>query len=184
MASSVLDPLAERLRRRIRDIPDFPQAGILFKDITPVLTDAELFAAVIRRLANDFREIGIDQVVGIEARGFIFAAPLALHLGAGFIPVRKPGKLPHRTRRVDYDLEYGTDAVEAHDDAIRAGQRVLIVDDVLATGGTAGAAAQLIEQLGGDVVGIAVVIELAFLGGRKKLGDLPFHTLVRYETAG
>lgn len=184
MPSSVLEPLAERLRRRIRDIPDFPQTGIVFKDITPVLSDADLFAAVIRRLADDFAGDGIDQVVGIEARGFIFAAPLALHLGSGFVPVRKPGKLPHRSLRVDYELEYGTDALEVHEDAIRRGQRVLIVDDVLATGGTAGATARLVERLGGEVVGIAVVVELAFLDGREKLCEAPFHALIRYETAG
>jgi len=178
-----LDVLAERIRRRVRDIPDFPQPGIVFKDLTPVLSDAELFSAVVRQLADDFSSHDVDLVVGIEARGFIFAAPVALHLGTGFAPVRKPGKLPYRTRRIEYALEYGVDALEAHVDAVQLGQRILLIDDVLATGGTALAAARLLEQLGGRVVAAAFVLELAFLGGRQRLSAFPVHSLVKY-TAG
>lgn len=172
--------LAERLRRTIRDIPDFPKPGILFKDITPVLSEPSLYAAVVDHLAAAHAAMGIDRVVGIEARGFLFAAPLAVRLGAGFVPVRKPGKLPHRTVRVDYALEYGSDALEAHEDAIRPGERVLLVDDLLATGGTAGAAAQLVERLGGQVVGAAFVVELGFLDGRLRLGALPVQSIVTF----
>ncbi len=172
--------LEDRLRTRIRDVPDFPQPGIVFKDITPVLADGGLFAEVVERLAEPFAGQGIDVVVGIEARGFIFAAPIALRLGAGLAPVRKPGKLPHHTIRVDYELEYGTDALEVHADAVAAGQRVLIVDDVLATGGTAAAAARLLERLGGQVVGMAFVVELAFLHGRGRLAGRPVVSLVRF----
>jgi adenine phosphoribosyltransferase len=172
--------LAARLRATIRDVPDFPQPGIIFKDITPVLMDAGLFQDVVAHLADRLARERIDIVAGIESRGFIFGAPLALELGAGFVPIRKPGKLPADRVRVDYDLEYGTDALEAHADAIVAGQRVLIADDVLATGGTAAAAARLIKQLQGDVVGFCILVELSFLGGREKLKDIPLHTLLTY----
>jgi adenine phosphoribosyltransferase len=172
--------LQDALRATIRDIPDFPQPGILFKDITPVLSDAALFRAVIARLAHDYRDQNIDLVVGIESRGFIFGAPLALELGTGFVPIRKPGKLPYDKVRVDYALEYGTDALEAHRDAIAGGQRILIVDDVLATGGTAAAAAQLVQQLGGDVAALCFVVELSFLKGRAKLAGVPVHSLIKY----
>ena len=174
------DQLAERIRDRVRDVPDFPQPGIVFKDLTPLLADPELFPAVVRQIAGDFAGRGVDLVVGIEARGFIFGAPVALHLGTGFAPIRKPGKLPYQTRRIEYELEYGTDALEAHVDAVRPGQQILLVDDVLATGGTALAAAQLLEQLGGRIMGMAFVLELGFLGGRERLGSLPVHTLVNY----
>ena len=184
MADAELDQLASRIRSRVRDIPDFPQPGIVFKDLTPLLSDSELFAAVVRRLADGFAGRDIDIVVGIEARGFIFGAPVALHLGTGFAPVRKPGKLPFRTQRVEYALEYGSDALEAHVDAIRPGQRVLLVDDVLATGGTALAAARLIRELGGELAGMAFVLELGFLRGRERLGNLPVHTLVHYGADG
>lgn len=172
--------LDRRTRAVIRDVPDFPQPGIVFKDITPVLADRELFRALIAHFAAVHRPQGIDLVVGIEARGFIFGAPLALELGAGFVPIRKPGKLPYRAVRIDYSLEYGTDALEAHEDAIGQGQRTLVVDDVLATGGTAAAAIRLVQQLGGDVAAACFLIELGFLDGRSKLPKVPVHALVRY----
>jgi adenine phosphoribosyltransferase len=169
-----------RVRAAIRDVPDFPQPGIVFKDITPVLRDAVLFNDVVDHLADRLREHRIEVVAGIESRGFILAAPLANRLGAGFVPIRKPGKLPSERVRVDYALEYGTDALEVHADAVTPGQRLLIVDDVLATGGTACAAAQLMNELKADVVGFCILIELGFLNGREKLGDTALHTLVRY----
>ena len=141
----VVDDLAREVMAAIRDVPNFPKPGIAFKDITPILSDAKLFQAVVRALAAPWPTGGIDRVAGIEARGFLFAAPLAIQLGAGFAPIRKPGKLPRRTLRVEYDLDYGVDAIEAHEDAIRPHDRVLLVDDVLATGGTAAAAAELME---------------------------------------
>ena len=172
--------LAARIRAAIRDVPDFPQPGIVFKDITPVLADADLFTDVVDHLAECVRGERIDVVAGIESRGFIFGAPLATRIGAGFVPIRKPGKLPSQRVRIDYALEYGTDALEVHADAIAAGQRVLIVDDVLATGGTAGAAARLVRQLNGDVVAFCIILELSFLNGRSKLDNTPLHTLVTY----
>jgi adenine phosphoribosyltransferase len=172
--------ITARLRAAIRDVPDFPKPGIIFKDITPILSDAVLFNDVVDHLAGRLRDHRIDVVAGIESRGFIFGAPIANRLNAGFVPIRKPGKLPSERVRVDYDLEYGTDALEAHADAIAAGQRVVIVDDVLATGGTACAASQLVSELRGEVVGFCIVIELGFLNGRAKLGEIPLHTLVAY----
>jgi adenine phosphoribosyltransferase len=174
------DQLGQRTRAVIRDVPDFPQPGIIFKDITPVLADRTLFQDLIRHFANVHRPQNIDVVVGIESRGFIFGAPLALELGAGFVPIRKPGKLPYRSVRVDYSLEYGKDALEAHEDSIARGQRTLVVDDVLATGGTAAAAIRLVQQLGGEVAAVCFLIELGFLEGRAKLPDVPVHALVRY----
>ena len=171
---------AEALAERIRDIPDFPKPGIIFKDITPILGDAVLFNDVLDHLADRLRTQHIDIVAGIESRGFIFGAPIANRLNAGFVPIRKPGKLPHERVRVDYDLQYGTDALEAHADAITPGQRVLIVDDVLATGGTACAASQLVSALQGDVIGFCILIELGFLNGRAKLGSTPVVTLLEY----
>ena len=172
--------LEARLRATIRDVPDFPQPGILFKDITPVLGDAVLFQDIVIYLAQHLAGEKIDVVAGIESRGFIFGAPLALALGAGFVPIRKPGKLPADKVRVDYELEYGIDSLEAHSDAIMAGQRVLIADDVLATGGTAAAAARLVKQLEGNVVGFCILVELSFLNGREKLKETPLHTLLTY----
>lgn len=172
--------LVARVRAAVRDVPDFPQPGIIFKDITPVLGDAVLFNDVVTHFADQLRAHRIDVVAGIESRGFIFGAPLANHLQTGFVPIRKPGKLPAERVRVDYALEYGSDALEAHADAIAPGQRVLIVDDVLATGGTANAAAKLIRQLKGEVVGFCIVIELGFLQGREKLEQTPLHTLITY----
>ena len=175
------DDIAGRIRAAIRDVPDFPKPGILFKDITPVLADAELFRLTTDAMAAPWRGAGITHVVGIESRGFILGAPIAQRLGAGFIPVRKPGKLPYRSERVEYALEYGTDALEVHADACGAGGRVLIVDDVLATGGTAGAAARLIAQVGAPVAGFAFLIELAFLDGGSRLREVPRTSLVRYS---
>lgn len=173
-------PLIDRIKAAIRDIPDFPEPGILFKDITPILSDGPLFHAVIDQLAAQYSGQGIEAVVGIESRGFMFGAPLALALGCGFIPIRKPGKLPYRKIRVDYALEYGTDSLEVHEDAIRPGQRVLLIDDLLATGGTAAAALRLIEQLQGVVAAAAFVVELGFLEGRSKLTGVPVSSLVQY----
>ena len=153
----------------IRDIPDFPKPGVGFKDITPLLGDAAGFAHVVDRLTEHFTGRRVDKVVGIEARGFVIAAPIAHRLGAGLVPIRKPGKLPWTTQVQEYDLEYGTDRLEVHTDAVAAGERVAVIDDVLATGGTAAAAAALIEAIGGEVVGLGFVIELAFLGGAARL---------------
>jgi len=164
----------------IRDVPDFPEPGIVFKDITPLLGDAEVFSAAVDAMAEPYDANNVDVVVGIEARGFIFAAPLATRLAAGFVPVRKPGKLPWRVRSLEYSLEYGTDRLEAHEDSITPGLRVLVVDDVLATGGTGAATIDLVRSLGGDVVGFAVLIELGFLDGRSKLADVDVHAVVHY----
>jgi adenine phosphoribosyltransferase len=165
----------------IRDISDFPKAGVTFKDITPLLDDHAAFAAVVAALADAGRdedgEVVVDKVVGMEARGFILAAPVALTLGVGFIPVRKPGKLPWETRAVGYQLEYGEEILEMHTDALAPGERVLVVDDVLATGGTARATAQLIEEAGAVVHGLAMMMELSFLPGRAAVGDLPLTVL-------
>lgn len=171
--------LQARLRASVRDVPDFPKPGIVFKDITPLVADPALFGDIVRTLAGGVSDV--DVVVGIESRGFIFAAPLALELGCAFVPFRKPGKLPYRTERVHYGLEYGTDALEAHVDAIRPGQRVLIVDDVLATGGTAAAAVELVTRMGATALGAAFVLELGFLGGRGRLGELPVRAILTYE---
>ncbi len=166
----------------IRDVADFPKPGIVFKDITPVLANAEAFAAVVADMAAPFRESGITHVAGIEARGFILATPVATDLRAGFVPIRKPGKLPSITKSVDYELEYGTDSLEVHADAVKPGDRVLLVDDVIATGGTSAAAVELLVGLGATVVGFSVYVELAFLNGRSKLDGVPISTLVRYDT--
>jgi adenine phosphoribosyltransferase len=170
----------EQLKAKIRHVPDFPKAGILFYDITTLLQDKDGFRAAIDSLALPFANQGIDIVVGIESRGFIFGAAVADRINAGFTPVRKPGKLPSTTVRASYALEYGTDALEMHDDAIRKGQRVLIVDDLLATGGTARATTDLVKQLGGDVHGLAFLIELVGLGGRSKLTGESVHAVLQY----
>jgi adenine phosphoribosyltransferase len=170
--------LAELLERLIRDVPDFPKPGVLFKDISPLLADHEGLTAVVAGLAEAGRTgPGVDKVVGIEARGFILAAPVALQLGAGFVPVRKAGKLPGPTHRVGYALEYGDAVLEIHRDAVSPGERVLVIDDVLATGGTVAAACNLVEACGGEVAGVAVLMELAFLGGRAVLPDVPLTAL-------
>lgn len=179
--STVTDnTLERRLRAAIRDVPDFPKTGIVFKDITPVLRDATLFGGATRAMAAPFVGQGITHVVAIESRGFIFGAPIAQQLGAAFVPMRKPGKLPHLVEREEYALEYGTDALEVHRDAMVKGTRALIVDDVLATGGTAGAACRLAERFGVHVVSCAFLIELAFLDGRSKLGARQVHAIVTY----
>ena len=179
LSRAVSDTL-ERVRSLIRDVPDFPKAGILFKDITPLLADDDAFSSVIDLIVVHYGRGNIDKVVGIEARGFILASPVAYHFGAGFVPVRKEGKLPWESERAEYALEYGSAVLEVHKDAIRPGERVLIVDDVLATGGTAKATASLIEGLGGKVIGIACLIELGFLKGRDALSGYDFFSLVRY----
>jgi adenine phosphoribosyltransferase len=170
----------EDLKRKIRHVPDFPKAGILFYDITTLLQDPVGFRAAIDSLSLPFRDQGIDIVVAVESRGFIFGSAVADRIGAGFTPVRKPGKLPSHTVRATYDLEYGTDALEIHDDAIRQGQRVLIVDDLLATGGTARAATDLVKKLGGEVHALAFLIELVALSGRSKLAGENVHTVLKY----
>lgn len=164
----------------IRDIPDFPQPGIIFKDITPVLQHPEAFAEVVDAFADYARAKKPDLIVAIESRGFILGAPMAAKLGRGFAPVRKLGKLPHETVQAEYSLEYGTAAVEMHRDAVRPGQKVLIVDDLLATGGTAAAAVKLVEQLGGEVVGLVFLIELAFLNGRDQLQGYDVKSFITY----
>ncbi len=169
------------LRAKIRDIKNFPTEGILFKDITTLLKDGPAFRAVVDMLAANYAKDRVDVVVGIESRGFIFAGAVAHQLGAGFVPVRKLGKLPGKTIEVEYELEYGRDALAVHEDAVNPGQRVLAVDDLLATGGTMAAALRLVQQLGGKVVGVAFMIELAFLKGREKLKDYPLHSLIVYE---
>jgi len=171
----------EKLTSLIRDIPDFPEPGVVFKDITPVLADGPAFAFLIDSLAEPFYDSGVTKVAGIEARGFTLATPVAGRLGAGFIPVRKPGKLPFDTVREDYTLEYGSDALEIHVDSAHAGEKVLLVDDVIATGGTAAAAIRLLRGIGADVVGFSVFIELAFLGGAQMLDGVPIHALVTYD---
>jgi adenine phosphoribosyltransferase len=162
----------------IRDVPDFPSPGILFRDITPLLASPEAFAAAVRKMAEPFQANGARKVLGIEARGFMFGAALARELSIGFVPVRKPGKLPRATERVSYGLEYGSDSLEIHTDALARGEKVLIADDVLATGGTAAAAAELADRLGAEVVGISFFIELQLLKGREKLPGRPIHSVV------
>ncbi|HEY3374079.1 MAG TPA: adenine phosphoribosyltransferase [Candidatus Aquicultor sp.] len=168
------------LKSYIRDIPDWPKEGIVFKDITPLLADKDGFKYAIDSMAEHYDGERIDVVLGAEARGFIFASALAYRLGAGFIPARKPGKLPYKTCRAEYELEYGTDCLEMHEDAIKPGDRVLIADDLIATGGTVSAKAQLVEQLGGTVVGMAFLIELGFLNGREKIGEYEVFSLITY----
>src|SRR5207248_5462831 len=160
---------ASWLKDHIRDIPDFPKPGVVFKDITPLLADVDAFRFAVDAIADHFAGNEVHKVIGVEARGFIIAAPVAYRFGAGFIPIRKAGKLPWEIEREEYELEYGTDLLEIHRDAVAPGERVLIVDDVIATGGTAAATARLAERLGGVVLGFAFVIELGFLEGRKKL---------------
>jgi len=170
----------DQIEALIRDVPDFPEPGVVFKDITPVLADPIAFSTIIDLIVVHFGRGNVDKVVGIEARGFILGAPVAYHFGAGVIPVRKKGKLPHDTIDEEYALEYGTAALEIHKDAFRPGERVLIVDDVLATGGTAKAAASLVERIGGKVCGIATLIELDFLHGRDKLQGYDLFTMIHY----
>jgi adenine phosphoribosyltransferase len=168
------------LRDYIRDVPDFPKPGIMFKDITPMLADPQAFGAAVDRLAEHFAGRGVDVIAAAEARGFLFGTPLALRLGVGFVPIRKPGKLPYSKIAQEYALEYGTDRLEVHSDALENGRRVLLVDDVLATGGTMVACNELIRQAGGEVVACAFLIELGFLGGRAKLEPVEVFSVLSY----
>ena len=172
----------EHLKAKIRQVPDFPKPGILYYDITTLLRDPVGLREVLDGLTEPFRDHQIDLVVGIESRGFILGAPVADRLRAGFVPARKPGKLPAGTIQQSYDLEYGSDALEIHQDAIEQGQRVLIVDDLLATGGTARAALDLVRKTGGEIAGMAFLVELQFLGGRARLGDVPLFVALRYTS--
>jgi adenine phosphoribosyltransferase len=172
--------VADRLAALVRDIPDFPKPGVTFKDITPLLADPAGLRAAVDGIGERFQDAGVDRVLGVEARGFILAAPIAYRFGAGFTPVRKAGKLPWQVEAEEYALEYGTDLLEIHKDAIEPGERVLVVDDVLATGGTAAATVRLVERLGGTVVGLGFVLELAFLGGRSQLAGRDVVSLVTY----
>jgi adenine phosphoribosyltransferase len=168
------------LKQKIREIPDFPKKGILFRDITPLLSDGRAFRQAIDSIGARYLDRKVDVVVGIEARGFILAAALAYKLGAGNVVIRKPGKLPYTTNRTTYALEYGTDTLEIHRDAIQPGQRVVLADDLLATGGTISAAVDLVRQLGGEIIELAFLIELTDLGGRERLKDLPVFSLLQY----
>jgi adenine phosphoribosyltransferase len=172
--------LTAQLRSSIRDVPDFPKPGIVFKDITPVLADGRLFRSVTDRFAEELKGLGVTKIVGIDARGFIFAGAVASQLGLGFIPIRKKGKLPWTTRSASYQLEYGESVVEIHVDAVKKGEKVALIDDVLATGGTAAAAIKLLEECGAVVVRAEFLMELGFLAGREKLGGTPLVSLVIY----
>ena len=174
------EPNHDWLKEHVRDIPDFPKKGVMFKDITPLLADKKAFAYTIDAIAHQFDRDDVDKVLGIEARGFMIAAPLAYRFTAGLIPVRKKGKLPWNVEAEEYELEYGFDHLEIHQDAITSGERILVVDDVLATGGTASATARLTERCGGKVAGIATIMELSFLGGRDKLTEYDFFSLISY----
>lgn len=170
----------DTLKAKIRHIPDFPKPGILFYDITTLLNDPQAFRDTVAALTAPYRSLEIEQVVGIESRGFILGAAVATALGAGFVPIRKPGKLPSKCHREDYALEYGADGLEIHEDAVRSGQRVLLVDDVLATGGTARAATGLVRRIGGELVGLSFLIELNFLKGRDKLSGEDVYSVLQY----
>lgn len=172
----------EELRQLIREIPNFPKPGILFYDITTLLKDPKGFKCIVNRMSEEFVGRKVDIVLGMEARGFIFAPAIAYHLGAGFVPVRKHKKLPAETEQVSYELEYGNDILEIHKDAIQANQKVVIVDDLLATGGTAAATVKLVEKLGGEVIGLSFAIELSFLNGRKKLANYCINSLLNYDS--
>jgi adenine phosphoribosyltransferase len=171
------------LERYIRDVPDFPKKGIIFKDITPLLGDYEALCATVRKLAEPYLDKGVQLVAGVESRGFIFGAAVAERLRAGFVPIRKPGKLPAETISESYELEYGSDSIEIHADAVPPGAKVLMVDDLLATGGTMAAACRLVEKLGGQIVGVAFVIELCFLNGREKLAGYDVASLIKVQGA-
>ena len=171
----------DAIKAAIRDIRDFPKPGILFRDITPVLRDPRLFAAVIDALAERYRPMGISKILAMESRGFVFAAPLAFAIGAGFVPLRKRGKLPYRTISESFSLEYGKDALEMHEDALNAGERVIVIDDLLATGGTAAAAVRLARRLGAEVLEAGFVIELAGLHGRDCLKDVSVYSMIQFD---
>lgn len=171
-----------KLRDLIRDVPDFPKPGVVYKDITPLLQHPAGLSLAVEYLTQPFRHIRVDIVAGAESRGFIFGTAVARNISAGFVPLRKPGKLPHSTRAAHFDLEYGTDSLEIHEDAITPGSRVLLVDDLLATGGTMAACCELVESLGGEIVGLAVLIELSFLRGRDRLSRYPVHSILTYDS--
>ena len=175
-----MSTLASSVDKTIRNVPDFPQPGIQYKDITPVLANPDLMKGINAHFVAEYADKNIDVIVGVESRGFIFGVPLAMELGAAFVPVRKPGKLPADVIKTEYTLEYGSGALEVHADSIQPGQRVVIVDDLLATGGTLAASKKLVEALGGEVVGCAVVINLTFLNGAEKLDGVPVESLVNY----
>ena len=177
---TIAHPIAQEIERAIRNVPDFPKAGIQFKDITPVLADARIFSGTIELLTAQFKPGMVDAVVGIDARGFIFAAAAAVRLQAGFVPVRKKGKLPYQTHEQEYDLEYGTSSIAMHVDALKPGNRVLLIDDLLATGGTAAAAASLVKKLGAEILEISFLIELKFLNGRDRLKGHKVRSVVVY----
>lgn len=170
-----------KLEDYVRDVPDFPKAGIVFKDITPLLGNSAALDECVERLVEPYRDKGIEAVAAVESRGFIFGTVAACRLGAGFVPIRKPGKLPAKTFSATYELEYGTDRIEIHADAIKVGAKVLMIDDLLATGGTMAAACDLVKRLGGDIVGVAFVIELCFLHGREKLAGYDLRSLIKIE---
>ena len=170
-----------KLRELIRDVPDFPKPGVVFKDITPLLHHPAGLSLAVEYLTQPFRDQRVDVVVGAESRGFIFGTAVARNLSAGFVPIRKPGKLPAAVRFEEYELEYGTDRLEIHEDAIQRGERVLLIDDLLATGGTMAACCKLVESLGGNIIGCGFLIELTFLGGRAKLGEYPIHSILSYD---
>ncbi|MFQ5962040.1 MAG: adenine phosphoribosyltransferase [Candidatus Methylomirabilales bacterium] len=174
------ETIINHLKARIRDIPDFPKPGVIFKDITPLLADGEAFRSALDLLGDRYQHRGVDAVVGVEARGFIIGAALAYRLGAGHVVIRKAGKLPFRTHRAIYQLEYGTDTLEIHEDALHPGSRVVIADDVLATGGTIATAIDLVEKVGGEILELAFLVELTFLKGREKVQDYPIFSLIEY----
>lgn len=174
-------PDVESLAKMVRDVPGFPKAGVVFKDITPILASPAALSMAVEFLTQPFRDQAVDVVVGVESRGFIFGTAVARNLSAGFVPVRKPGKLPCKTRRAEYQLEYGIDAVEIHEDAIRPGMKALLVDDLLATGGTMAACRDLVQGLGGEVLAAAFLIELCFLNGRDQLADMPVYSVIKIE---
>ena len=174
--------MTAKLKQLIRDVPDFPKPGIVFRDITPLLADPDGLAESCSAMADPFRQANIDLVVGVESRGFIFGTVVARELNVGFVPIRKPGKLPYKTISEEYQLEYGSDKIEIHADAVKAGQRILMIDDLLATGGTMKAACQLVEHLGGEIIGISFIIELAFLNGRSLIENYNIHSLITYDS--
>jgi len=176
-----MQTVRDRLASFIRDVPDFPKPGIIFKDITPLLSDPGALALAVEMLSQPFRGRHVDRVVGAESRGFIFGTAVAQALSAGVVPIRKPGKLPAETRQARYELEYGTDSMEIHLDAVRPGERVVMIDDLLATGGTMKACCDLVSELGGEIVGVAVLIELAFLNGRQKLQGYDLRSIISYQ---
>lgn len=175
-----MSELAQRIDAAIRDVPNFPKPGILFKDITPVLADAQLMKDIVKEMMTFARSVDAQVIVGMESRGFLFGVPLAMEMGLPFAPARKPGKLPYETVGFEYELEYGTNRLELHIDAVQPGDRVLVVDDLLATGGTADATARIVRELGGEVAGFTFLVELDFLSGRKALGDVPISSLMHY----